>query len=273
MTESILQEAERLINGERQQQYGNATESHERIADLWSAYLGDVTPLTAFDVVNMMVLLKLSRAKGGLDRGEFHRDSYVDIAGYAAIGERIHNEINAGIEDGPELIPGKDLYLGERFPQWTVSEGEWPTSIGEDLFVGDRFPQKRDINWSIVIGQNEPADETPKPRQWDSLYRTPWDVQVRDAEGDLYKYDEDKGWLFKLYDLWVPVGDSKSFDNYGPFVEILEPKKPEPRVWASLGDIPEGVRFVDKDGEDDWVPEPGTTAYDEYGPFTEILDD
>ncbi|AEJ93556.1 hypothetical protein AIRMID_50 [Mycobacterium phage Airmid] len=85
MTETILQEAERLINGERQQQYGEATESFERIAGMWSAYVGK--ELTPHDVVNLMVLLKVSRAKFG-----YHRDSYVDIAGYAGLGERLDNE-------------------------------------------------------------------------------------------------------------------------------------------------------------------------------------
>ncbi|AFF28433.1 phosphofructokinase [Mycobacterium phage Tiger] len=85
MTETILQEAERLINGERQQQYGEATESFERIAGMWSAYIGK--ELNGFDVINLMVLLKVSRAKVG-----YHRDSYVDIAGYAGLGERLYNE-------------------------------------------------------------------------------------------------------------------------------------------------------------------------------------
>lgn len=82
---NVLEEAESLINGERQQQYGGATESFTRIADLWASYLDvDVSPL---DVTNMMILLKVSRA-----HDEYHRDSYVDIAGYAALGERLHNE-------------------------------------------------------------------------------------------------------------------------------------------------------------------------------------
>ncbi|MDP7733678.1 DUF6378 domain-containing protein [Mycobacterium paragordonae] len=187
MPESILQEAERLINGERQESYGNATESHERIADLWTAYLGDVTPLTAFDVVNMMVLLKVSRSKGGLNSHQFQRDSYVDIAGYAALGERIHQEISAGIEDGPRYIVG----------------------------------------WDFHIGQREPVVEV-EPRQWDSLYVTPWDVEVRDDDGDIWKHDEVRGWGFKsspsgrLFFVEEHGETSKDYNYVGPFVEILE---------------------------------------------------
>ncbi len=79
---TVLHEAADLIGGQREDQYGNATESFARIAGLWSAYLG--VPLEGRDVANLMVLMKVSRAKRG-----FHRDSYVDIAGYAALAERI----------------------------------------------------------------------------------------------------------------------------------------------------------------------------------------
>ncbi|EHB47641.1 hypothetical protein MycrhDRAFT_5767 [Mycolicibacterium rhodesiae JS60] len=93
MTESVLQEAERLINGDRQQTYGEAIKSFERIADLWSAYIGGVS-LTAMDVANLMALLKISRAKSALDTPEvIHRDSYVDGAGYLALAVRCYEEI------------------------------------------------------------------------------------------------------------------------------------------------------------------------------------
>ncbi|AII27227.1 hypothetical protein SEA_OMNICRITICAL_56 [Mycobacterium phage OmniCritical] len=81
--ENVLQEAQRLIFGDREQQYGNPSESFDRIAGLWSAYIG--TELNGLDVANLMILLKVSRTKG-----TYHRDSYVDIAGYAGLGERLH---------------------------------------------------------------------------------------------------------------------------------------------------------------------------------------
>lgn len=85
---SVLEEAQALIHGQRSLDYGGPLESFERIAGLWSAYLGH--PLAAEDVVNLMVLLKVSRAKQG-----FHRDSYVDIAGYAGCAELVQRERSA----------------------------------------------------------------------------------------------------------------------------------------------------------------------------------
>ncbi|WP_280273392.1 DUF6378 domain-containing protein [Nocardia wallacei] len=79
---TVLEEAAALIDGDRETQYGNPAESFRRIAGLWSAYLG--VPLDPRDVANLMVLMKVSRAKRG-----FHRDSYVDICGYAVLAERI----------------------------------------------------------------------------------------------------------------------------------------------------------------------------------------
>lgn len=73
---SILVEADRIINGQRRQDYGGPLESFTRIGLMWSAYLG--RGVSAEDVANLMVLLKVCRAQQG-----FHRDSYVDIAGYA----------------------------------------------------------------------------------------------------------------------------------------------------------------------------------------------
>lgn len=96
MTESILQEAERIINGDRAEQYGDARESFDSIARYWSEYLGQT--LEAVDVASLMILLKVARTKNG-----YHRDSYVDIAGYAGLTERI----------GPKPQPGQWWSLTE----------------------------------------------------------------------------------------------------------------------------------------------------------------
>lgn len=80
---SILDEAAGLIDGDRKQTYGDVHDSFGRIAGLWTAYTG--TTISGLDVANMMILLKMSRTKG-----TFHRDSYVDTCGYAALAERLH---------------------------------------------------------------------------------------------------------------------------------------------------------------------------------------
>lgn len=86
--ESVLQEAERLVNGDRQASYGDASESFERIADFWHAYLktklkSDVH-ISAKDVASMMILMKVSRSVTSNKR-----DNWVDMAGYAELGSKL----------------------------------------------------------------------------------------------------------------------------------------------------------------------------------------
>ena len=78
-TDSILQEAERLVNGDRNAQYGPPDQDFQRVAQMWTALKG--VPFEAREVAMFMICLKLSR--------EVHqkkRDSWVDIAGYAHCG-------------------------------------------------------------------------------------------------------------------------------------------------------------------------------------------
>lgn len=79
---SIIDEAQELVNGDRQKDYGDIKESFNRIAALWSAYTG--TTIDALDVAKMMILLKVSRAKHNN-----HRDSYVDIVGYVECANQL----------------------------------------------------------------------------------------------------------------------------------------------------------------------------------------
>lgn len=72
---NMLQEAKDIVNSSRRDDYGDLADSFNRIAGLWSAYLG--VEVDSLDVGKMMILLKVSRAKYN-----DHRDSYVDIAGY-----------------------------------------------------------------------------------------------------------------------------------------------------------------------------------------------
>lgn len=86
---TILDEAKKTVEGQRQQDYGDMTKSFNRIASFWSAYTGK--KLTSLDVANMMILLKVSRAANG-----FHHDSYVDIVGYVHCAEKIKQEQAVG---------------------------------------------------------------------------------------------------------------------------------------------------------------------------------
>ncbi|MFE1095861.1 DUF6378 domain-containing protein [Streptomyces smyrnaeus] len=65
-----------LVYGERRQQNGDPWENFNRIACLWSSYLG--RQVSRLDVAMMMILLKVSREKVTHDE-----DNLADIEGYA----------------------------------------------------------------------------------------------------------------------------------------------------------------------------------------------
>lgn len=81
--EAVLETASSLINGDRADQYGDALDTHERIAGMWSWLLGErEVELEAHDVALMMICVKLVRAI----KNPQYADSWTDIAGYAALG-------------------------------------------------------------------------------------------------------------------------------------------------------------------------------------------
>jgi hypothetical protein len=78
--DDLLGAAKELVNGDREDDYGEPLENHRRIAGMWSAITGhEYTPEM---VALMMIGLKLAR----LSRRTNHFDSWVDVAGYAALG-------------------------------------------------------------------------------------------------------------------------------------------------------------------------------------------
>lgn len=87
--ESILQEAQRLTHGPRQQDYGHPLDDYTRTAALVSAVLAHKlkSALTAEEMALAMVCVKLSR--------QIHspkRDNMVDAAGYAWVAHAIGEE-------------------------------------------------------------------------------------------------------------------------------------------------------------------------------------
>ena len=80
--QDILKEAEKLVAGDRQKDYGDKLTNHENIAKLWSAYLDK--EITSHDVAICMGLVKIARLKHA-----HKKDSYVDLAAYAAIAGEI----------------------------------------------------------------------------------------------------------------------------------------------------------------------------------------
>ena len=74
-----LKTAASLVSGDRAKKHGDAQENHDKIAKLWSAYLGNT--INAHDVACLMTLLKIARTQCG----ETNPDNYIDICGYGAI--------------------------------------------------------------------------------------------------------------------------------------------------------------------------------------------
>lgn len=88
---TILDGALKLVDGERDQVYGDPKESFSLIADLWTAFLShrpqtvSAVALSPAEVALMMDLLKTAR----LARRPGHLDSWIDKAGYAACGGEV----------------------------------------------------------------------------------------------------------------------------------------------------------------------------------------
>ena len=76
----ILNDAEAHITGDRNTDYGGAFTNFNDIARIWSVILSK--QITREDVSLCMIAVKLARLKTSPD----HIDSWVDLAGYAAIG-------------------------------------------------------------------------------------------------------------------------------------------------------------------------------------------
>lgn len=88
MRDQILEQAKTLISTDRADQYGDARDTHYRIGLMWEALLGEPEctccppVITPADVALMMICVKIVRAK----RNPSYADSWIDIAGYAALG-------------------------------------------------------------------------------------------------------------------------------------------------------------------------------------------
>lgn len=85
----VLHRAEQCVCGQREQDYGTPEDNFETIAEFWITYLNRACVdeegcvyIDATDVAMMMALLKIARIAGGSGT----RDSFIDLAGYAACG-------------------------------------------------------------------------------------------------------------------------------------------------------------------------------------------
>ncbi|QXN72931.1 hypothetical protein SEA_SUNSHINE924_55 [Mycobacterium Phage Sunshine924] len=184
MTESILEEAQRLIHGPRNKNYGHPRENFDDISALFSAYLE--RPITDLDVANLMILVKVARVKGT----GYHRDSYTDIAGYAGCAERIYEE---PVEEDDQLALF-DLPLPDDLIR---NENEDSLSWVDAL---------NDITYSDE-DEDDPVD-LDEPRVWHRWADVPSNTRVEDRIGRA----------------WIRWGSSSLShrDHEGPFVEVVE---------------------------------------------------
>ena len=102
----ILNEAEKCVCGQREQDYGSPENNFFIIARLWNDYLAEehngVTvnkTIDTKDVAMMMALMKIARIRSGGGTG----DSFVDLAGYAACGGEIHSNFVERFEEVKEV--------------------------------------------------------------------------------------------------------------------------------------------------------------------------
>lgn len=96
----VLNAADAAVSGDRQLNYGNPESNFARIAELWNAWAIIRNPIiqrqidtgvilhTSVDVAVFLILVKLAR----LANSPSHRDSWIDIAGYAACGAEVAEE-------------------------------------------------------------------------------------------------------------------------------------------------------------------------------------
>jgi len=79
----ILRSAELMVSGKREEEYGSPEENFAVIAELWTTAFA--VKFTSEDVAKAMILLKVARLMTGMGSD----DTWIDIAGYAAIGGEI----------------------------------------------------------------------------------------------------------------------------------------------------------------------------------------
>jgi hypothetical protein len=96
----ILDEAKRLITKERNNHYGPPTQDFRRAADILNAlgFLIQGQPIETHHIAMIQAAVKLSRLTWSPDK----RDSWVDLAGYAACGYECYITDTGTDEDDEE---------------------------------------------------------------------------------------------------------------------------------------------------------------------------
>lgn len=94
----ILAAAERCVCGQREQDYGTPENSFKVIGELWEVYIKEkcvgtdtIVTIVPEDVAALLGLLKIARIATGHGKD----DNWVDLAGYAACGGELQQNMGA----------------------------------------------------------------------------------------------------------------------------------------------------------------------------------
>lgn len=94
----ILAAAERCVCGQREQDYGTPENSFKVIGELWEVYIKEkcvgtdtIVTIVPEDVAALLGLLKIARIATGYGKD----DNWIDLAGYAACGGELQQNMGA----------------------------------------------------------------------------------------------------------------------------------------------------------------------------------
>ena len=200
----VLEEALKLITGDRAESYGDAYENHARIAEGWNIIIKGAMMshglLTPAHVTLMMDWVKTSRLIESID----HVDSWIDKAGYTALGAELTGPRNEEIKltglqmamfapksewvpplELPDLtqakkiaidVETKDPNLKSNGPGWPTGDGEvvgyaiatddWAGYIPVRHFGGGNLDEKIVNRWLKKVFEC-PADKIMHNAQYD----------------------------------------------------------------------------------------------------------
>lgn len=141
----LAAEAVGIVTGARRGQYGTPERNFAAIAGAWTWYLttrGHAVALTAADVAAMMRLFKEARLATGDPR---HRDSHVDLIGYALAGAEV-----AGVFAAPLTVMEDEA--GEPTAAAATGATPWPTADTPPLTRdgADRLRRRMDSQGGAV---------------------------------------------------------------------------------------------------------------------------
>ncbi len=140
----ILTRAHALINSDRQAEYGPPAESFDRIASLWSAYLGQ--SISPRDVAICMALLKLGR-----ESFKHKEDNLLDAAGYIGLADEL-----PGLDGIKVHVLAKQIETLKKEADWLATKADRscpPANIASECAPRDNcFSCWRDAARKAVAG-------------------------------------------------------------------------------------------------------------------------